>query len=209
MARLSGWDEIMLFINIDYLKELEEFFEEVEKLWLKKFSQLESEGTSIIEEEDQIAFYDFHQDRFQMLRETFPRVTKYNLLVTAYSFLEKNSHNYYLKAKKIHKIEDSVRNDYCYEHIMWFRRNFGKNSFQKIDFEKFQEINQLRNRIAHSHGKVNRTVHKGIIRILEKTEEISLNSYEEIEISSEYIKDTLKVVSNLIHSMHYITHSEK
>lgn len=201
MRVIRGWSEVNLHIKLSYLEELSEFLDEVEALWCKRFLMLEADAEEILDKETKEEFYDFHQDRFYMLSETFPRVTKYNLLVSGFSFLEQNLIEYYTIALEKFSISQKVEKNGAYYYLKWFKENFDGLINQSLE-KKFDDIRLLRNCIVHNSGKIEGGQFLSTRRVIENSSSLSLNHFNEIMINSEYVYESFEVISKILKKVH-------
>lgn len=136
-----------------------------------------------------------------MLSETFPKVTKYNLLVSSFSFLEQNLIEYYTVALEKFSISQVVEKNGAYYYLKWFQENFDGLINQSLK-KKFDDIRLLRNCIVHNNGKIEEGQFFNTRRVIENSSSLSINQFNEIMIDSEYIYESFEVISSFIKKIH-------
>ncbi|MGA3674100.1 hypothetical protein [Lysinibacillus agricola] len=206
----KGFSNIILTFNLYHLEQLEKFLYELELLWSERLNEYELQGNEIQDEESRQEFFDFYYDDWSVYRDEYPKIAKFSILVSGHSYFEKICSDYYQKAiidnsnlKPIDK-----RNKHAVDYVNWFRKNFGKHLFERKTYQQFLDFNQVRNRIVHSNGKVDKE--KGsLLKIIKQSQGLDLNHHNEIEIDSEYVKEILNMISDLITQIHFHIYVEK
>lgn len=206
----KGFRDIILTFNLYHLEQLEKFLYELESLWSERLNEYELQGNEILDEESRQEFFDFYYDDWSVYRDEYPKIAKFSILVSAHSFFEKICSDYYQKAildnsnwKPIDK-----RNKHAVDFVNWFRKNFGENLFEEKAYQQFLVFNKVRNRVVHSNGKVD-TGKESFIKIIKMSQGLDLNHHNELEIDSEYVKEILNMISNLITQIHFHVYTEK
>jgi len=199
----KGYDA-WLSLSLTYFQEMERFLEETETLWNTRLKEYEAMANEIKEEEIKEEFYDYHYDEWILYRDDFPRIAKYSVVVNCFSYFEKLSSEYYNRALKFNTKLEKYHSDrlHARDYVNWFRKNFDKEIFPNQTFSTFDAMNQVRNRIVHSNGKVDLYKNKGIVKIIDNSSSIKLNDRNEIYMNREYIREVTNVLSELIQNMH-------
>jgi len=194
-----------LSLSLTHFQDLERFLEETEALWVTNLDTYEDKGNEIKDEESREEFFDYHYDELVIYRDDFPRIARYSVFVSCFSYFEKLCLEYYNRALRLNTTLEKYQSDkllHARDYVIWFRKNFGKAIFSKQIIHMFDEMNQVRNRIVHSNGKVDLNKHKGIVQIIENSSLIELNNLNEIHLSKGYISEVTRVLSELITIMH-------
>ncbi len=211
MIQSKGFASAILMINLDQFKNINNFLDEVQSLWHQKLNDYEERGNKIEDEAEREEFFDFYYDDWVLYRDEYPRLAIYNGLVSCYSYFEKLCSDYYKRVVKFNSDFEGIkkRRIYALDYIKWFERKFEKPIFSPKQEEQFSHLQQIRNRIMHSDGKVDKVENEELWRTINELKTVKLNMHDVLEISMEYIEETIKMLSELTISIHncvYLKH---
>lgn len=207
----KGFSNIILSFNLYHLEHLEKFLYELESLWSERLNEYEIQGNEIQDEESREEFFDFYYDDWSVYRDDYPKIAKYSILVSSHSYFEKLCSDYYQKAIRDNTNWKSIdkSNKHAQDYVDCFRKNFGQQLFKKQTYQQFRDFNQVRNRIVHSNGKVDKEKNKGLLKTINQSQWLDLNHYNELEIDTEYVKETFNMISDLITQIHHYVYVKK
>lgn len=197
-------NDMVLWLNLYHLEQLEKFTEELELLWHERLKEYEIRGSEFEDEETRQEFFEIYYDDWSVYRDNYPNIANYSVLVSSHSLLEKMCADYYRQAMKNNANWKDIKkpNIHALDYIKCFMDNFGKQLLNKETYQMFREFNQVRNKIVHSNGEVDKEKDRGIMQIIQKSELISLNDHEEIILTSEYVKKILEMITEIITQIH-------
>lgn len=200
----KNYSKIILSFNLSHLEHLEKFLDELDLLWNQRLKEYEVRGNEFEDEETREEFFDFYFDDWSVYRDNYPNIAKYSVLVSSHSLLEKLCTDYYQRAAKNNTNWKVITktNKHALDYIDCFRKNFGKQLLNTETYQMFREFNQVRNKIVHSNGKVDREKDIGIMQIIQKLELLSLNNHGEIILTTDYVKKILKMITDIITQIH-------
>jgi len=209
MIKSRGFANAILSINLHQFENIKNFLNEVQLLWNEKLNDYEEMGNEIEDEEERNEFFDFYYDDWVVYRDEYPRLANYNGLVSCYSYFEKLCSDYYRRVLQFNPDFEGMkkRNIYALDYIKWFEKKFEKQILNEEKLEQFSHFHQIRNRIVHSNGKVDKIDHKELVGIISELKWVELNRHNELEISIEYIEEAIEMLSDstvLIHNCVYV-----
>ena len=204
MSKLRGFSNAVLTFNLNHLERLKNFLDEVQFLWDKRLNDYEIIGSEIEDEEEREKYFDFFYDEWSEYRDEYPRIAKYSLIVSCHSYFEKICSDYYRSVLRDNLDLEVIpkRNIYALDYLKWFNDNYGERTIETKKIEELQLRNDVRNRIVHSNGKVDKKENKRLLRTIYESQWLDLNNHDELVIKDEYINETIDLLSSLIIEVH-------
>ncbi|MGG4141747.1 hypothetical protein ABEW34_01340 [Paenibacillus algorifonticola] len=185
-------------LELSYLEDLKVLFDESQSRLRSKMVSFQ-ERVDRVDEKDKEDYIDFHYDTLVQIRDDLPRITNNSMLTNLYAFFEVHLNNFYDKVR-IESASD-VQTKHLTNKLNFLNEKFAVEAVKTKEIIQLDFIREIRNRIMHSNGKVEKKQFPELVLKIEHCPHTSLSSLNEIILSNDFINETFKVVEDVLRNI--------
>ncbi|MEK4509367.1 hypothetical protein [Paenibacillus sp. FSL K6-2524] len=190
-----NWYEI---IELSYLEDLKTLFEETQRTWKSNLDEI-GEEIDRLDEEDKDEYVDYHYDIIIQMRETLPRITNNSILINIYSFFEVQMIDFYNDVKS--KLSSDVNARHLTDKLNYLNESFGSEVVTKDEIAQLDFVRELRNRIMHSNGVIEKKDFTELVNKIEECSHIKLSDRKEIILDNDFIIKLFEIVEDVLRNL--------
>ncbi|EFU40906.1 hypothetical protein PVOR_18709 [Paenibacillus vortex V453] len=189
------WFEVL---ELSYLEDLKVLFDETQSTWRGKMDSFQIEVDQL-DEKDKEEYIDFHYDSLVQIRDNLPRITNNSMLTNLYSFFEVNINEFYDKVR-IESASD-IQTKHLTSKLNFLNEKFAVEALKTEEIIQLDFIRELRNRIMHSNGKVEKRHFPELVIKIEQCLHTSLSNLNELILSNDFIDETFVLVEDVLRNI--------